>query len=108
MYYVETVLAQLDKTGPKLVEKHFERYVEWMRIVLEQKSKHSLASRGRDDLYIQDILANAQLEPSQCLVAKVGKSLYDILTGSANALQVIFEGKLADGLYPSPQRDVEI
>ncbi|KAL2059966.1 hypothetical protein VTL71DRAFT_10121, partial [Oculimacula yallundae] len=99
-YYMETVLAQLDKTGTKQLDNHFERYVGWMRRMLEQKNK-GLASRGRDDLDIQSVLASAHLEPSQCLVAKVGKSLSNILTGSENALQVIFEGTLADEFYHS-------
>lgn len=97
LYYVENVLKQLDKDGPQRYKDHFERYVDWMRRVAANRHKWTLESRGLGHMDIQDILHEADGEPTQRLAKKVGEHLFQILKGQANALQIIFEDGLADG-----------
>ncbi|KAK1474820.1 KR domain-containing protein [Colletotrichum cuscutae] len=60
-----------------------------------------LESRGLSHLRIEDILDEAEGEPTQRLTKKVGEHLHSILKGEVNALQVIFEGNLANEFYHS-------
>jgi len=99
LYFVESVLKQLDIDGPQHYEDHFERYVAWMRRVAANRHKWTLESRGLGHMDIQEILREADNEPTQRLARKVGENLYQILKGKANALQIIFEGGLADGKH---------
>jgi hypothetical protein len=97
LFFVESVLKQLDCDGPQHYEDHFERYVAWMRRVAANRHRWAPECRGLGHLDIQDILEEAEGEPTQKLAKKVGENLYQILKGEANALQIIFEGGLADG-----------
>ncbi|KAH9870202.1 hypothetical protein J1614_007125 [Plenodomus biglobosus] len=97
LHFVEGVLKQLDIDGPQHYKDHFERYVAWMRRVAASRHKWTLESRGLGHMDIQEILRTADNEPTQRLAKKVGEHLYQILKGEANALQIIFEGGLADG-----------
>ncbi|KAK1978867.1 KR domain-containing protein [Colletotrichum cereale] len=101
LHFVEAVLEKLDQTGFKKFEGHLEKYVAWMRWVAAHRQKWSLESRGRTDLKIEDIIAEADSEPSQRLGNMVGAQLYHILTGEKNPLQVIFEGGLVEDFYHS-------
>ncbi|TDZ30822.1 Highly reducing polyketide synthase alt5 [Colletotrichum spinosum] len=103
LHYIERAVRQLETTEVRFDEgrKHLQRYVRWMSRVCNDRSKYSLESRGRSRLRIEDVLSEADLEPSQRLVSKVGENLRSILTGRSDALQTIFEGKLADGFYHS-------
>ncbi|CAA9961740.1 hypothetical protein PTMSG1_05117 [Pyrenophora teres f. maculata] len=101
LYFVESVLKQLEIDGPQHYEDHFERYVAWMRRVAANRHKWTLESRGLGHMDIQEILREADNEPTQRLAKKVGENLYQILKGKANALQIIFEGGLADAFYHS-------
>ncbi|KAI8935085.1 hypothetical protein NX059_007680 [Plenodomus lindquistii] len=101
LHFVEKVLKQLEGLGPRHYENHFERYIAWMRRVAANRHKWTLESRGIGHMDIQDILNEADSEPTQRLARKVGENLFQILQGEANALQIIFEDGLADDFYHS-------
>lgn len=97
LYFVETVLNRFDHDGPRIIGNHLDKYVSWMRHVVANRDKWELKSRGAGHLNIQDVLREGDSEPSQRLGLKVGEHLYQVLTGKADALQVIFEGGLVEG-----------
>lgn len=101
LHYIETAIRELDLTSLCFDESqnHLQRYISWMKRVAADRDRYSLESRGHANLDIADVLRDADSEPSQRLVNKVGENLSDILTGKSNALQTIFEGKLADGKF---------
>ncbi|OHF03816.1 KR domain-containing protein [Colletotrichum orchidophilum] len=102
LHFIEAALEQIDKEDkPIQFDNHLNRYVAWMRRVHQARNKWTLESRGLSHLNIQEILLEADGEPTQKLTKKVGESLHDILKGEANALQVIFEGNLANEFYHS-------
>ncbi|EKG10605.1 Beta-ketoacyl synthase [Macrophomina phaseolina MS6] len=101
LHFVETVLKQLGVDGPRHCEAHFERYFAWMRRVATNRDKWTLESRGLGHLDIQDVLREADAEPTQRLAKTIGEHLYQILRGEVNALELIFEGRLADDFYHS-------
>ncbi|KAF6807652.1 polyketide synthase [Colletotrichum musicola] len=103
LHYIEAAIRDLDMDSLRFDEghKHLHRYISWMQRVAADRNRYSLESRGHASLKIKDVLREADSEPSQRLVNKVGENLGDILTGKSNALQTIFEGKLADGFYHS-------
>ncbi|KDN71930.1 putative KR domain-containing protein [Colletotrichum sublineola] len=101
LHYIELALDAIDKeTAPPMqFEDHLGRYVKWMRRIRQERSQWTLESRGLGHLNMEDVLKDADYEPTQRLTKKVGQHLYQILKGSENALQVIFEGNLADEFY---------
>ncbi|KAL0944620.1 polyketide synthase [Colletotrichum truncatum] len=103
LHFIEEVINQLDPNSLNFDQdhKHLQRYMAWMQRVAGDRNSYTLASRGHPNLKIEDVLKEADAEPSQRLVNKVGENLHSILTGKSNALQTIFEGKLADGFYHS-------
>ncbi|KAK2728269.1 polyketide synthase [Colletotrichum kahawae] len=102
LHFIEAALSEIgqDDKATKY-DGHLERYVAWMRRVRQSREKWTLESRGLDSLDIRDILEKADSEPTQRLTKKVGEHLYRILRGEENALQIIFEGNLADEFYHS-------
>ncbi|TLD09599.1 hypothetical protein PspLS_11722 [Pyricularia sp. CBS 133598] len=97
LHYIELALDAIDKeAAPLQFDDHLARYVKWMRRIRQQRGQWTLESRGLGHLDIEDVLRGADSEPTQRLTKKVGQHLHQILKGSVNALQVIFEGNLAD------------
>ncbi|KAI8315598.1 Compactin diketide synthase [Colletotrichum sp. SAR11_59] len=102
LHFIEAALSKIDQDDQATkYDGHLERYVAWMRRVRQSREKWTLESRGLGGLDIQDILEKADSEPTQRLTKKVGEHLYRILRGEENALQIIFEGNLADDFYHS-------
>ncbi|KAI8161527.1 Compactin diketide synthase [Colletotrichum sp. SAR 10_86] len=102
LHFIEAALNEIDQNDQATkYDGHLERYVAWMRRVRQSREKWTLESRGLGGLDIQDILEKADSEPTQRLTKKVGEHLYRILRGEENALQIIFEGNLADEFYHS-------
>ncbi|KAL2881167.1 hypothetical protein SGCOL_003457 [Colletotrichum sp. CLE4] len=102
LHFIETALKQVDKEDePLQFDNHLTRHVKWMRRVHQSRDTWTLDSRGLSHLSIQEILDEADSEPTQRLTKKVGEHLHSILKGEANALQVIFEGNLANEFYHS-------
>ncbi|KAI8254399.1 Compactin diketide synthase [Colletotrichum sp. SAR11_239] len=102
LHFIEAALSEIDQDDQATkYDGHLERYVAWMRRVRQSREKWTLESRGLGGLDIQDILEEADSEPTQRLTKKVGEHLYRILRGEENALQIIFEGNLADEFYHS-------
>ncbi|EFQ36689.1 KR domain-containing protein [Colletotrichum graminicola] len=101
LHFVELVLEKLDEAGVTKFEGHLEKYVTWMRWVTANRQKWTLESRGRSDIKIEDVIANADREPSQRLGKTVGTNLYEILTGKKTPLEIIFEGGLVEDFYHS-------
>ncbi|KAI8238831.1 Highly reducing polyketide synthase alt5 [Colletotrichum sp. SAR 10_96] len=102
LHFIEAALSEIDQDDQTTkYDGHLERYVAWMRRVRQSREKWTLESRGLGGLDIQDILEKADSEPTQKLTKKVGEHLYRILRGEENALQIIFEGNLADEFYHS-------
>ncbi|WDK19629.1 KR domain-containing protein [Colletotrichum graminicola] len=100
LHYIELALDSIDREAtPLQFDDHLGRYVQWMRRIRRQRSQWTLESRGLGQLNMEDVLRDAESEPTQRLTKKVGQHLHQILKGSENALQVIFEGNLADEFY---------
>ncbi|EXF80297.1 KR domain-containing protein [Colletotrichum fioriniae PJ7] len=102
LHFIEAALERIDKEDkPLQFGDHLARYVKWMRRVHLSRDTWTLESRGLSHLRIQEILDEADGEPTQRLTKKVGEHLHSILKGESNALQVIFEGNLANEFYHS-------
>ncbi|KAI3536794.1 KR domain-containing protein [Colletotrichum abscissum] len=102
LHFIEAALEQIDKDDkPLQFDNHLARYVKWMRRVHLNRDTWTLESRGLIHLRIEEILNEAEGEPTQRLTKKVGENLHSILKGEVNALQVIFEGNLANEFYHS-------
>ncbi|KAF6838015.1 KR domain-containing protein [Colletotrichum musicola] len=102
LHFIEATLEAID--GENTLIKygdHLERYVAWMRRVRQRRDKWTLESRGLGHLDSQGLLRDADDEPTQRLTKKVGQHLHAILKGEENALQIIFEGNLANEFYHS-------
>ncbi|KAH8754369.1 polyketide synthase PksG, partial [Diaporthe sp. PMI_573] len=101
LHFVEQALERIDIDGPKEFDTHFAKYVQWMRRMHENREKLTLESRGLGHLKIRDVLRQADSEPTQRLTKKAGEHLFQILNGTESALQVIFQGNLAEEFYHS-------
>ncbi|KAF6828375.1 KR domain-containing protein [Colletotrichum plurivorum] len=97
LHFIEATLDAIDgENTPIKYGDHLERYVAWMRRVRQSRDKWTLESRGLGHLDPQGLLRDADDEPTQRLTKKVGHHLHAILKGEENALQIIFEGNLAN------------
>ncbi|KAK8009898.1 hypothetical protein PG990_008863, partial [Apiospora arundinis] len=76
LYFIEQALDKIENGEPLALDNHLTKYVDFLRKV---RANHG--------------------EPTQKLVKKAGEHLYGILAGTDNALQVIFEGGLANDFY---------
>ncbi|KAJ6281119.1 hypothetical protein J3E71DRAFT_219091 [Bipolaris maydis] len=99
LYFIEQALDKIENGEPLQFDNHLTKYVDFLRKVRANRHKYTLASRGLGHLTIEDVLREADNEPTQKLVKKAGEHLYGILVGADNALQIIFEGNLANDFY---------
>ncbi|KAK8098521.1 KR domain-containing protein [Apiospora kogelbergensis] len=99
LHFIEQALDKIENGEPVAFDNHLTKYVDFLRKVRANREKYTLASRGLGHLNIEDVLREADEEPTQKLVKKAGEHLYGILTGTDNALQIIFEGNLANDFY---------
>lgn len=97
LYFIESALDEIEKGKPVEFDNHLTKYIDFLHKVRSNRHKYTLESRGLGHLKIEDVLREADSEPTQRLVKKAGEHLYGILTGTDNALQIIFEGNLANG-----------
>lgn len=96
-YYVEKTLQRLEKEGFIYPTDHLAQYFQWMKRQYAGRSDHE--SGNRAGLDIEALLLADPAEPTEGLVRRVGQNLHDILTGKANALQILFEGTLMQGKW---------
>ncbi|RYN77143.1 Compactin diketide synthase [Alternaria tenuissima] len=99
LYFIEQALEKIENGEPVEFDNHLTKYVDFLRKVRANREKYTLESRGLGHLSIEDVLRKADDEPTQKLVKKAGEHLYGILAGTDNALQIIFEGNLANDFY---------
>ncbi|KAK7994506.1 hypothetical protein PG991_016094 [Apiospora marii] len=99
LHFIEQALDKIESGEPITLDNHLTKYVDFLRKVRANRDKYTLASRGLGHLDIEDVLREADSEPTQKLVKKAGEHLYGILAGTDNALQIIFEGGLANDFY---------
>ncbi|KAI4669515.1 Type I Iterative PKS [Alternaria viburni] len=99
LFFIEQALDKIENGEPVTFDNHLTKYVDFLRKVRANREKYTLESRGLGHLSIEDVLREADDEPTQKLVKKAGEHLYGILTGTDNALQIIFEGNLANDFY---------
>lgn len=97
LYFIESALEKIENGTPVKFDNHLTKYIDFLHKVRSNRDKYTLESRGLGHLKIEDVLREADGEPTQKLVKKAGEHLYGILTGTDNALQIIFEGNLANG-----------
>jgi hypothetical protein len=97
LYFIEQALDKIENGEPVTFDNHLTKYVDFLRKVRANREKYTLESRGLGHLNIEDVLREVDGEPTQKLVKKAGEHLYGILAGTDNALQIIFEGNLANG-----------
>ncbi|KAJ4420806.1 Type I Iterative PKS [Gnomoniopsis sp. IMI 355080] len=99
LYFIESALDKIDNGESIEFDNHLTKYVDFLRKVRSNREKYTLESRGLGHLKIEDVIRDADNEPTQKLVKKAGEHLYGILAGTDNALQIIFEGNLANDFY---------
>lgn len=98
LQYVEKTLRQLEQDDTfKYPTDHLVHYIDWMKRLCKNRHEYTLESRGRTEITEEELMSAETTEPTQRLVHRVGQNLYDILTGRANALQILFEGSLMQG-----------
>lgn len=101
LQYVEKTLRRLEQEEEddafRHPTDHLVQYIDWMKRLRRHRHEYTLESRGREDVSEEELMSAATTEPTQLLVHRVGQNLYDILTGRANALQILFEGSLMQG-----------
>lgn len=97
LYFIESALDKIENGPPVEFDNHLTKYIDFLQKVRSNRNKYTLESRGLGHLKIEDVIREADNEPTQKLVKKAGEHLYGILAGTDNALQVIFEGNLANG-----------
>lgn len=97
LHFIEQALDKIENGEPISLANQLTKYVDFLRKVRSNRDKYTLASRGLGHLNIEDVLREADRESTQKLVKKAGEHLYGILAGTDNALQIIFEGGLANG-----------
>lgn len=98
-YFVGKTLGRFEKEGFTHPTDHLAQYIEWMKRLRQQMDKHSHESHGSADLDVEALLLTEAAEPTEQLVRRVGQNLHDILTGQANALQILFEDTLMQGKW---------
>ncbi|KAG6365680.1 hypothetical protein INS49_007291 [Diaporthe citri] len=98
-YFVGKTLERFEKEGFAYPTDHLAQYVKWMKRLRQQTDKNSHESCGSADLDVEALLLTEAAEPTEQLVRRVGQNLHDILTGQANALQILFEGTLMQEYY---------
>jgi acyl transferase domain-containing protein len=94
-YYVDNTLQRLEKEGFPHSTDHLAQYIQWMKRQNAQKSNQKAG--GYADVDVEALLLAEPAEPTEGLVRRVGQNLHEILTGKANALQILFEGTLMQG-----------
>lgn len=94
-YYVDDTLARLEKEGFPQPTDHLAQYIQWMK--RQHAQKYAQEGGGHADLDVEALLSAEPAEPTEGLVRRVGENLHEILTGKANALQILFEGTLMQG-----------
>lgn len=97
LYFIESALDKIENGPPVKFDNHLSKYIDFLHKVRSNRDRYTLESRGLGHLKIEDVIHEADNEPTQKLVKKAGEHLYGILTGADNALQIIFEGNLANG-----------
>lgn len=98
-YFVEKTLERFEKEGFTHPTDHLAQYVNWMKRVSQTPDKPRHESCGSVDIDVEALLLREAAEPTEQLVRRVGQHLYDILTGQANALQILFEDTLMQGKF---------
>lgn len=101
-YYVEKTLQLLEKETFTYPTDHLAQYIQWMKRQYAGKSRQELDDRP--DIDVEALLLADPAEPTEDLVRRVGKNLHDILTGKANALQILFEGTLMQGKWSTSRQ----
>lgn len=96
-HFMTITAKKLEELRPRQYKDHLERYVIWLRTVVQEGDSWSLESRGlQGKMTIEQILGEANV-PLHVLTKAVGEKLYEILTDQIPPLQIIFGGTLADG-----------
>ncbi|KAG8167882.1 hypothetical protein KVR01_003571 [Diaporthe batatas] len=96
-YYVKRTLQLLEKEGFTSPTDHRTQYIQWMKRQYAKKSHQDFDDRS--DIDVEALLLADPAEPTEGLVRRVGENLHNILTGKANALQILFEGTLMQEYY---------
>lgn len=96
-YYVEKTLKRFEKEGFTDPTDHLVQYIKWMKRTRQNQDKDIPKSCAGADVDVEALLLTEAAEPTEQLVRRVGQNLHDILTGEANALQILFEGTLMQG-----------
>lgn len=96
-YFVEKTLGRFEKEGFPSPTDHLVQYIKWMKRASQLSDRPSQESCGSADIDVEALLLTEAAEPTEQLVRRVGQHLHDILTGRANALQILFEDTLMQG-----------
>lgn len=94
-YYVEKTIQRLEKESFTYPTDHLAEYIKWMKRHHAQKSNQ--LSDGHANLAVEALLSAEPADPTERLVRRVGQNLHEVLTGNANALQILFEDTLMQG-----------
>ena len=96
--YLRRLLASLDHGPVSVAAPHMHQYLHWARqeasLLLDDESS------GASIQVLEGKLGSSpESHPDAKLVTAVGRSLHDIVSGQREALEVVFQDKLADDAY---------
>lgn len=107
LYYVRTCLAGIKPSKIQHLPAHLQKYVAWLEWQLERYdskmvSAHSpdIFDQSKDREYAEAIaerISHQSIEGK--LFVTVGKQIQDIINGSVNPLEIIFQDGLVDNHY---------
>lgn len=102
LHYAKQVVAKIEADGgkkPWVAGHYFDRYLAFLRNVVDNQAKWQPAGRGLTGVTMKQILDEADLDPGCALNKHVGDQVLGILEGKVSPLQVIFENNLVDAFY---------
>ncbi|KAK7908923.1 polyketide synthase [Apiospora marii] len=96
--YLRQLLLSLEHNPVSVAAPHMNRYLNWARhevSLLRDDEPSGVSILGLESKFE----SSPGSHPEASLVAAVGRSLYDIVSGQREALEVVFRDRLADDAY---------
>lgn len=105
--YIYRCMAKLKTTPIKFAQTHHPKYVAWMQHQLDRHAKGDILTQNEsfmeyalnDKLHLELAERLKSTSPDGRAIATVGEKLWEILSGEADALQLLFSGDVLSVLY---------
>ncbi|THV53504.1 hypothetical protein BGAL_0049g00390 [Botrytis galanthina] len=104
--FISRVLTQIDSRELSFSQPHFHKFVEWMR----EQLTLSCSSTNKEEAYINNVIENNEQFDELCtniynksskgkLFVTFGRTLYDVLSGNIDGLDLLFGTHLMTNYY---------